>query len=244
MNGMSRCTIGLLCDREWEPTSPSDTILHSARALLEAGALPRLIYLGGGEAAEQLDRVCALLMPGGYDLDPYLYGQPRDGGARLEKLDPEFDRFQLEVARQALERALPILGICRGAQILNVAAGGDLQQSLPQAPDHQQDRPAPEPSHEVVVASGSRLAQALDPGPGKVNSKHHQAVADLAEGFKITARAPDGTIEAFERIDGPWQVGCEFHPETLRLTQAPLQELFQQLVHQAEAWAEKRGFSR
>ncbi|HWO84726.1 MAG TPA: gamma-glutamyl-gamma-aminobutyrate hydrolase family protein, partial [Solirubrobacterales bacterium] len=134
------------------------------------------------------------------------------------------DRFELAVARCADRREIPILAICRGTQALNVARGGSLIQHLPAVSEeiaHRQASPGNETSHTIDVEPGSRLAAALGDDEVEVhdeldvNSFHHQAIERLGEGLKITARAPDGTIEAIEDPSRPFLIGVQWHAETL-----------------------------
>jgi putative glutamine amidotransferase len=136
--------------------------------------------------------------------------------------------MELDLCRVALERGLPLLGICRGIQVLNVAAGGtlleDIEARVPGALAHRIDRSLPRnhPAHRVRVEAGSRLAAALGAGSGggsaremAVNSTHHQAVDRLATGFLVSARAPDGVVEAIEATGDVYALGVQWHPEEL-----------------------------
>jgi putative glutamine amidotransferase len=135
-------------------------------------------------------------------------------------IDPARDDFELELAREAIRRDLPILAICRGVQVLNVAAGGTLFQDLPaQHPsglNHSVKTPVDRVVHEVSVLPGSRLAEIVSPGADaslQVNSRHHQAVRTVAPGFVASATAPDGIIEAIERPGASFCLGVQWHPE-------------------------------
>jgi putative glutamine amidotransferase len=192
-----------------------------------AGGLP-LVMPPLSEAAIEplLDRLDGILLSGGPDLDPENYGAAPH--AELGPTEPDLDRFELAVARRADAREMPILAICRGAQALNVIRGGALHQHLPDLSDeipHRQDTPGDRPSHEVSLVAGSRLASALAGGESEegdavargidVNSFHHQAIERLGDGLVISARAPDGTIEAIEDPSRPFLVGVQWHAETL-----------------------------
>jgi putative glutamine amidotransferase len=192
-----------------------------------AGALPLVIPLLPDAALEPLlDRLDGILLSGGPDLDPESYGA--EPHAELGPTEPDLDRFELAVARRADAREMPILAICRGAQALNVVRGGALHQHLPDLSEeipHRQDIPGDRPSHEVELVPGSRLASllagretegsnALEQRIG-VNSFHHQAIERLGEDLVVSARAPDGTIEAIEDPARPFLVGVQWHAETL-----------------------------
>src|SRR5437763_1763484 len=175
----------------------------------------------GAPALEALlDRVDGICLSGGPDIHPSAYGhEPVD---ELGPTEPALDAFELALARAADRRGLPILGICRGAQLLNVARGGTLRQHLPAEAGH---RPAPGTfgSHRVRLASGSRLASILRPGGGpagltlNVPTAHHQGIARLGDGLVPAAWADDGLIEAVELAHGPGQhpfmLAVQWHPE-------------------------------
>lgn len=193
------------------------------RGLEAAGALPMVIPPMDEEAIEPLlDRLDGLCLSGGPDLDPASYGA--DPHEELGPIEPELDRFELAVARRADARQMPILAICRGTQALNIVRGGVLHQHLPELSEeilHRQKNPGTEPSHRVEVEPGSKLAaalgyEALDVADGlDVNSFHHQAIDRLGEGLRVTARAPDGTIEAVEDPGRDFLIGVQWHAETL-----------------------------
>lgn len=193
------------------------------RALEAAGALPLVIPPLPEEAiGPLLDRLDGICLSGGPDLDPDTYGaQPHP---HLGPTEPDLDRIELEIARRADARELPILAICRGTQALNVARGGVLHQHLPEVSSeipHRQQQPGTETSHPIEIEPGSRLAAALGdeevevPDELDVNSFHHQAIDRLGGGLKVTARAPDGTIEAVEDPARPFLIGVQWHAETL-----------------------------
>jgi putative glutamine amidotransferase len=192
-----------------------------------AGGLPVVMPPMDDAAIEPLlDRLDGVLLSGGPDLDPENYGA--EPHAELGPTEPDLDRFELAVARRADAREMPILAICRGAQALNIVRGGALHQHLPDLSEeiaHRQDAPGDKPSHEVTLVPGTRLASlllggetdgggALD-GRISVNSFHHQAIERLGEDLVISARAPDGTIEAIEDQGRPFLIGVQWHAETL-----------------------------
>jgi putative glutamine amidotransferase len=156
-----------------------------------------------------LERLDGLCLSGGPDLDPAAYGAP-ERHAQLGPTEPSLDAFELNLARLALDRGLPILAICRGAQALNVACGGTLHQHIP---GHRQTIPAGEASHEVSLAARSRLAPLLGAQTVGVNSFHHQAVDRVGAGLRVVGRADDGTVEAIEGAG--FVVGVQWHAETM-----------------------------
>jgi putative glutamine amidotransferase len=162
----------------------------------------------------------ALLLTGGGDVDPVFYREERHPS--IEDAEPGRDEFELDIARRALAANLPVLAICRGAQVLNVAAGGSLVQDIPSAIADPLVHTIREPrnafAHDVVVAAGSVLEQALGRAVGaarlcRVNSRHHQAVARLGTGLVASATASDGVIEGIEKPDARFCVGVQWHPE-------------------------------
>jgi putative glutamine amidotransferase len=187
-------------------------------AIESAGGIPVVVPPLLGEALEGLlSRVSGVCLSGGPDLDPESYGERRH--ARTGPTESQLDGFELELARAADARRLPILAICRGLQVLNVARGGTLHQHLPDVVgrriNHRQREPGGRLTHWVALAPASRLSQALAQRRAKVNSFHHQAVATLGEGLLVTGRAGDGTVESVEAIDREFVLGVQWHAECL-----------------------------
>jgi putative glutamine amidotransferase len=182
-----------------------------------AGGLPVVMPPLQEDAIEPLlDRLDGVCLSGGPDLDPENYGA--DPHSELGPTEPDLDRFELAVARRADARGMPILAICRGTQALNVVRGGVLHQHLPDLSEeisHRQQTPGDQPSHEVEIDPGSKLAAALGDDEIEVNSFHHQAIDRLGQGLTVSARAPDGTIEAVEDPTRPFLIGVQWHAETL-----------------------------
>ncbi len=158
---------------------------------------------------------------GGHDVDPALYGEQEVHPT--VKLKPQRTNFEMALAKQALEMDIPILGICGGMQLLNVALGGTLIQHIPdESPDflnHKQTDPRHHPTHMVKIYEHTRLHRLMRVEELSVNSIHHQAVKDLAPGMKVSAVAPDGLIEAIESPKHRFCVGLQWHPEYLINTQ-------------------------
>jgi putative glutamine amidotransferase len=201
-----------------EPTPHEFALAISyVRAIEIAGGVPVIVPPMGAVRLEPLlDAIDGLCLPGGPDLDPATYGEPPH--PKLGPTDPEIDRFELHLARCAYERDLPILAICRGAQLLSVARGGSLIQHLPDlgaGVPHRQSEPGTETSHPVRVAAGSLLRQIVQAESIEVNSFHHQGIERLGEGLRAVAFAPDDTIEGLEAPDRRFCVGVQWHGETL-----------------------------
>jgi putative glutamine amidotransferase len=194
-----------------------------SRAVAAAGGLPVMIPLLEDEDTLRAlyDRMDALLLPGGVDLDPAAYGE--SPLATCGRLDPARDRVEIRFARWAVGEGKPLFGLCRGLQIVNVALGGTLYQDIAaqhaDAIKHDYFPTAGFPrdhlAHRVTVASGSRLDALVGTAPLEVNSMHHQGVKDLAPGLVSTAVAPDGLIEALESAGDQFLLGVQWHPETL-----------------------------
>jgi putative glutamine amidotransferase len=189
------------------------------RAVEVAGGIPVVLPpLNNGDVPRMLARLDGLVLSGGPDLAPQAYGaQPH---VELGSTEPRLDRFEYAMAREGVRQELPILGICRGAQTLNVARGGTLHQHLPDvvgdAIAHRQIDDGQLPTHPVVIAQGSMLATVLGATQLSVNSFHHQAVDRLGAGLCACAWAPDGTIEAIEDPAQPFVLAVQWHAETLR----------------------------
>jgi putative glutamine amidotransferase len=180
------------------------------RAIEAGGGLPVVLAPDAPElAVAVMDRLDGLCLAGGPDLDPLGYGAA-ERHERLGETDRVVDAAELALARAAEERGLPILGICRGAQAMNVARGGTLHQHLD---GHRQTHAATDPAHGVDVAPGSLLAALTGGGRLDVNSFHHQAVDRLGAGLRISAAAEDGTVEAIEDPSRPFFVGVQWHAE-------------------------------
>ncbi len=183
------------------------------RAVEAGGGLPVVLAPDDPAlAGALLDRLDGLCLAGGPDIDPFAYGAA-ERHERLGQTDPVVDAAELSLALAAQERGLPVLGICRGAQAMNVARGGTLHQHVD---GHRQTHAATEPDHPVAVARGSFLA-ALTGGGDRlpVNSFHHQAADRLGAGLRVAATAPDGTIEAIEDPSLPFFLGVQWHAESL-----------------------------
>jgi putative glutamine amidotransferase len=204
-------------------------------ALVAAGATPlpvpcldddeRIIAL--------LERADGLLVTGGSDFDPRAFGeQPH---LKLGSVSPQRDHLDRVAIRYALDRPeLPVLGICRGIQSLNVVAGGtliqDVASQVPGALKHAQSAPGWYGTHDIEVSEGSLLREILGADRVSVNSFHHQAVREAAPGFEVSARTDDGVIEAIERREGVFCMGVQFHPELMAGRDARTAGLFRAFV--------------
>jgi putative glutamine amidotransferase len=210
-------------------------------AVLRAGGMPAMLTpqsITDTEAEGLLRRFDGLVLMGGADVDPALYGEdPHD---TVYGVNRENDDFELALVKAAVAIELPTLAICRGMQITNVALGGTLAQHLGDhgvLDDHApQGFPAPPEGviHAVEIESGSKLAKAVGADRTHGASYHHQAVSQLGSGLQVTARYEDGTIEAVE-LDRGWYVCVQWHPEDTAETDPEQQALFNALIEQAAA---------
>lgn len=179
--------------------------------------------------AATLNRCDGLLVMGGGDVDPVLYGE--EPHEKVYNVDIELDRFEIASLLWAVEHDMPTLAICRGHQVLNVALGGSLVQHMVNTPDHRARL------HPVALEGGSRVARAM--GTTAVNgySSHHQAVKTIAPGLRVVGRAPDGTVEAIEHDGATWIVGVQWHPERTADSDGAQQRLFTTLVERSSSTA-------
>jgi putative glutamine amidotransferase len=213
------------------------------QAVLHTGGEVRVVD-ASMNPADALNGTGGLLLTGGEDVDPARYQQPRH--TSVVEVDPARDEFEFALIAEAGRRQLPIFAICRGIQMLNVARGGTLVQDIPTevagALEHKFASPPHQPfelAHEVWVDKDTLLAQLLgdrltDADSCEVNSRHHQAVKDVAPGFRVSATAPDGVIEAIEDPNSPFCVGVQWHPENFWRT-GEFRSLFEGFLEAAAA---------
>ena len=219
--------------RHGEPPNPEMALgMTYVRALEAAGALPVVVPpLERRDVGRLLGRLDGLVLSGGPDLAPAAYGAKPH--LELGSTEPSLDAFEYAMATEALRLELPILGICRGVQTLNVARGGTLHQHLPDVVGdliaHRQTVDGRVPTHLVRILPSSRLAAVLGTSQLSVNSFHHQAVDRLGTGLCACAWAPDGAIEAIEDPEQPFVVAVQWHAETLQGVPSQL-ALFEELV--------------
>jgi len=178
------------------------------------GGLPVLLPPGESNVENILELVDGLIMAGGGDLDPSLYGGEHHPS--IERINKERDSFEILMAKRVLTMEKPVLGICRGMQILNVAGGGTLVEHLPErfgtSVSHRGEDHQPVP-HSVQLSRGSRLRQVTGKGDLPVMSLHHQALGDIADSWSVAARSSDDVVEAIEKPDHPWMIAVLWHPE-------------------------------
>lgn len=215
---------------------PKDDYLAS---LEHAGATPRVVAPDVDPVDEVVATCDGVLLTGGADVDPAHYGD-EDRHHTID-LAPERDVYELALARAAMTYDLPLLAICRGVQLLNVAAGGTLFQDLPShAPssiNHRMKESETQMAHTVTIAPGSRLESLVTVSDTRgldVNSRHHQAIRTVAPGFTVSATAPDGIVEGIERAGARFCIGVQWHPENFWKT-GEFHTLFRGFVEAAGA---------
>lgn len=242
MTTAGEIAIGICAVRErarwafWNQTAHlvADTYVQAVQA---GGALAVLLPVDTRPPEALLDRVDGLMVIGGADLDPEVYGQARS--EHTETTYRERDDFELALTRAALERGLPFLGICRGMQLLNVALGGTLNQHLvgdEGVPSHRRMIGTFDGTeHEIDLEPGSLAGRALGEPVHVARCHHHQAIDQLGEGLIVSGRARDGVAEAIELSDGPgWALGVQWHPEA-----GDKRELFEAFCRAAAGWRER-----
>src|SRR5687767_8495128 len=167
-----------------------------------------------------LGEIDGLLLTGGGAVDPVFYGEDRH--PLTDDAEPGRDEFEIDLARRAMADGIPLLAICRGAQVLNVAAGGTLVQDIPSAIEtdlsHSVTQPKDRDCHAITIEAGTALSRVLGSGAEaacscRVNSRHHQSVGRTGDGLVVAARAADGVVEAIEKPDAPFCIGVQWHPE-------------------------------
>ena len=221
---------------------PHSWVMNSRYYLAAAavGAVPVMIPLfdNDDETLRGIyDRLDGVLLAGGVDMEPRTFGEAPH--PRLGRTDRARDEVELKLAHWAIAEAKPILGLCRGHQVLNVALGGtlyqDIEAQIPGAMRHDYFPGFPRDylAHEVSLAPGSRLHGAIGAAAMAVNSMHHQAVKSLAPGLVVSARAEDGVIEAIESEGPGYLVGVQWHPEVFEQRDERTHRLFQSFVHAA-----------
>jgi putative glutamine amidotransferase len=242
-----RPLIGITCDFDLgtgrEARAPGrrvhllyDDYIH---AVSSSGGLPLLLptQAGGESPVAYAELLHGLLIPGSpADVDPTHYGE--EPHPRLGPVNPWRTAFEIRLVHLALQRHLPVFGVCGGAQVLNVALGGSLHQDIPsQVAKAYKHSGAPERAHTVDLVPGTRLAAILGIREMRVNSLHHQAVKVPGRGLTVSASSRDGVIEAIEESSAPFVLGVQWHPEQLFSDDEPSRCLFSTFVQAATAAA-------
>jgi len=232
--------IALTLDRDADASESNDYL----RSLLEAGVPRESIEIVTPLSAAPPATFDGLVLGGGGDVDPARYGRSTLENGTVE-VDAERDRIDFELFDLARRRGAPVLGICRGLQVVNVALGGTLVQDIPtERPSevvHARERDKLRRDHAVAVEPGTRLAELSGGGEVLVNSRHHQAIEAVAPGLAVSGTSPDGLAEAVEGEAGPWLVAVQWHPENLAPVGDPVSRgIFAGFVRAASDSASRR----
>lgn len=199
------------------------TTSDNVKAIELAGGMPVLLpfLINEKDIEELVHRIDGLYLTGGYDIDPTLFGE--EPHPKLGTIIPARDKFEIAMVHKMRELKKPILGVCRGCQIMNIAVGGDMYQDIysqidDQLLQHSQKAPKEHGSHYVNVREDSLLNQLTGKTKLTVNSRHHQANRYIPEGFQVSGKATDGIIEAIEGTDDLFFLGLQWHPENMAIT--------------------------
>lgn len=234
---MKKPFIGITCDYDWERQRAQ--LYHGYySAISHVGGLPFLIaYTHIEDIPELLLQVDGILLTGGQDVDPIFFGETPH--PKLGNINPIRDEFEIALCKEAMDRDIPILGICRGIQLMNIAMGGTIYQDLESQWQsgnlfkHSQQAPDWYGTHQVILEPGSKLWDIIGTESEWVNSFHHQAVWEPAPGFKVTGRGSDGVIEGIESLRHTFAIGVQWHPERMWQKGKEKLALFKGLVEAA-----------
>lgn len=227
----------------------TDSISHGIgtayiNAIEYAGAVPILLPLIQDNPciSKYLSLIDGLLLSGGVDVDPFLYGE--EPIPKMGKIDVDKDRSEMLLTSGALDMGIPILGICRGIQMLNVAAGGTLYQDIytdgTATLKHRQDAPRWYATHAINIVEGSQLAKVFGQSPIQVNTFHHQAVRNVAPKFIVSATTSDGTIEGIESTNHKFAIGVQCHPEGMWESNSTIGDLFIAFAKAAQKYMQQK----
>jgi putative glutamine amidotransferase len=241
-----RPIIGITCGTNSTDNNSSENSIGGSyiSAIESAGGTPLVIPIVQNEACldDSLEIIDGLLLSGGVDIDPVYFGEEAEPG--LGKVDADRDRVEVYLTTKSLEKDIPILGICRGIQILNVAAGGTLYQDintdLNNILKHRQTAQGWYGTQSIEVKEGSRLLDILGQSTIRVNSFHHQSVKKIAPNFKISAVASDGIIEGIEGVNRRLSIGVQFHPEVMWQNNPPISAIFTAFINAARSYKQAR----
>lgn len=245
---MKKPVIGIGADVHVDPNSRERQrafgYLTYVSAVLQAGAVPMIIPPQPENAGDVIALIDGLLLAGGYDCDPQIYGE--EPHHTVEAMDNRRQANDIALARIARTENVPTLGICLGAQVMSVAAGGSLVQDIAShfesTIEHSSD-PSDRVWHDVTIEKGSRLEKILKQNHLEVNSSHHQAVKNPGAGLRICAYAPDGVVEGVEDPAHPFYLGVQWHPEDM-MSRPLAVELFAAFIESARQHAAQKNGSK
>lgn len=232
---MKKPIIGITPDYSYEKTRFKISEDYT-NALLKAGGVPVLLFPG----EDFPDFVDGILFTGGGDIDPLRFGEEpiRQNG----QISPLRDEYELSLCKEAMKRNLPLFGVCRGMQIMNIAAGGGIYQDIEVQTGttlkHSQQAPRPYATHSITIIPGSQLEKLWRTSKIAVNSLHHQAVSFLGKDFHVCARSADGLTEAMEMPEKDFVLGVQWHPESMHTKEQ--EALFSHFVQAASRYHKRR----
>ncbi|MEO0231935.1 MAG: gamma-glutamyl-gamma-aminobutyrate hydrolase family protein [candidate division WOR-3 bacterium] len=201
------------------------------KAIKKAGGIPVIIPYLKNDIEEIVSRINGVLLSGGGDVLPKFFKEEPE----LTKLTlPERDVFEIKLIRECFKRKIPVFGICRGCQVMNVAMGGSLIQDIKGKIEHYQSAPANEPTHTIIIEKGSILYEVFKKEKIMVNSFHHQAIKKVGKNLFVSAKAKDGIIEAIESKEHPFFLGVQFHIEYLTQNNKRFLNLFKFFISKAK----------
>lgn len=239
---MRKPLIGIGCDIFVQEGERDRAFVYTTytEALRKAGAIPLIIPPQPENARELVNSLDGLLLAGGFDCDPSVYGEERHESC--ETMDMRRQENDFELAKIAREHDIPTLGICLGLQMLNVAAGGTLIQDITTQYETEIEHvsePEDRARHDVMIEASTRLGSILGGREYNVNSSHHQAIRNVGRGLRVTAHAPDGIVEGLEDPSHPFYLGVQWHPEDMHSEECA-SRLFDAFVEAARAYAKRR----
>jgi len=230
-------------DEPWAPVTHGQSVAY-VDAIVHAGGIPIILPLVDDETInrQMFERCDAILFAGGNDIDPELFGESIHSS--VTDVSRLRDSVEMRFMRWTLEQCRPMLGICRGMELLNIACGGTLHQdiagALPDASDHNASTAAKDiehVAHRLRIDERSRLAKLLEVTTIGANTHHHQAIHEIGEGLRSVAWAEDNIVEAIESTDGRFAIGIQSHPESMEArAEVAWARLFKAFVQEAEAF--------
>lgn len=239
-----RPIIGITCGTSDKDANDSKIFNNYIYAIEDAGGTPIVLPLSQKESSfsDYIGVIDGLLLSGGVDINPSYFGE--EPIPELGRVDSARDKIELFLSVKALEKNIPIFGICRGIQTLNVSAGGtlyqDISSQIPDTINHRQSANDSSFTHPIEIKSNSKLSDIMRSTEIMVNTFHHQAVKDIAPNFEVSAISSDGVIEAIESTVHPYAIGVQFHPERMYENIQPIFALFTSFVDAAEKYSQKR----